>query len=168
MLIGYTLYVLNLFNFIGACFLDHNLKYLMKKIWWNNGENFSKSDANDKSTDPRSPMKPKHMTQEEYYERYIIIKLFKNNDRENLKCIQRKQTHSHSRLRCIFANWSPHCSSLILFILIFFRVTPTAYGSSQARGQIRAAAACLCHSHSNARSKSSLQPTSHLMATPDL
>ena len=30
-----------------------------------------------------------------------------------------------------------------------FRAAPTAYGGSQARGQIRATAAGLCHSHRN-------------------
>ena len=37
-----------------------------------------------------------------------------------------------------------------------------AYGSSQARGEIRAAAAGLHHSHSRAGSKLLLQPTLHL------
>ena len=41
-----------------------------------------------------------------------------------------------------------------------------AYGSSQARGQIRATAAVLRHTHSNTRSKWCLQPTPQLMATP--
>ena len=45
--------------------------------------------------------------------------------------------------------------------------TPAAYGSSQARGQIRAAAAGLHHSHSNTGSKLSLGPTARLTATPD-
>ena len=45
--------------------------------------------------------------------------------------------------------------------------TPVAYGSSQARGQIRAAAAGLHHSHSNTRSELRLQPTLPLMAKPD-
>ena len=40
--------------------------------------------------------------------------------------------------------------SLSLFL---FRNTPTAYGSSQARGRIGALAAGLYHSHSNTRSK---------------
>ena len=48
-----------------------------------------------------------------------------------------------------------------------FRATPVAYGSSQARGRIRAAAAGLRHSHSNARCKLRLQPTPQLTATPD-
>ena len=43
-----------------------------------------------------------------------------------------------------------------------------AYGSSQARGRIRAIAACLHHSHSNTRSELCLWPTPQLMATPDL
>ena len=40
---------------------------------------------------------------------------------------------------------------------VLFRATPTAYGGSQARGWIGAAAASLCHSHShsNGRSQSS-------------
>ena len=36
---------------------------------------------------------------------------------------------------------------------------PAVYGSSQARGQIRAAGAGLHHSHGNARSKPHLRPT---------
>ena len=39
---------------------------------------------------------------------------------------------------------------------ILFMATPVAYGSSQATGQIGAAAACLCHSHSNPRSEAHL------------
>ena len=51
----------------------------------------------------------------------------------------------------------------------FFRGSTTcvAYGSSQARDQIRAKAAGLHHSHSNAGSKPYLQTTSQLTATPD-
>ena len=50
--------------------------------------------------------------------------------------------------------------SFIFFSLAFllFRAAPAAYGSSQARGQIRDVAAGLCHSHSNAGSKLHLQP----------
>ena len=48
-----------------------------------------------------------------------------------------------------------------------FRAALTAYGGSQARGQIRVVAASLHHSHSNARSESHLWPTPQLMATPD-
>ena len=43
-----------------------------------------------------------------------------------------------------------------------------AYGGSQARGLIRAAAAGLSDSHSNTRSEPYLQPTSQLTAMPDL
>ena len=53
----------------------------------------------------------------------------------------------------------------ILFLFLFFRATPVAYGSSQARGQIGAAAAGLDHSHME--SELHLQPTRQCMATPD-
>ena len=42
---------------------------------------------------------------------------------------------------------------LFLFIIIIFMAAPAAYGSFQARGQIRASAAGLCHSHSNRNSE---------------
>ena len=40
---------------------------------------------------------------------------------------------------------------------------PAAYGNSQGRGQIGAAAVSLCHSHSNARSERHLWPTPQFM-----
>ena len=43
---------------------------------------------------------------------------------------------------------------------------PTAYGSSQAKGQIRATAASLHHSHSNTESKPCLWPMPQLRARP--
>ena len=51
--------------------------------------------------------------------------------------------------------------------ILLFRATHTAYGSSQARGQIGAAAAHLGHSHSNVGSELHRQPTPQFMATPD-
>ena len=51
-------------------------------------------------------------------------------------------------------------------LLFFFQSTPTAYGSSQARGPIRATAAGICHSH-KARSEPCLQPTPQPAAMPD-
>ena len=51
--------------------------------------------------------------------------------------------------------------------LCFFMATPAAYGSSQARGQIGAAAAGLRLSHSNPGSGLRLQATPQLMAMPD-
>ena len=42
---------------------------------------------------------------------------------------------------------------LFLIFLLFFTAETTAYESSQARGQIKAAAAGLCHRHSNMRSE---------------
>ena len=46
-----------------------------------------------------------------------------------------------------------------LLLLLLFRATPVAYGSSQARGWIRAAAVSYSHSHNNTASKLHLQPT---------
>ena len=51
--------------------------------------------------------------------------------------------------------------------LCLFSAAPVAYGSSQARGQIRAIAAGLHHSHGNVGSEPCLQPTPQLMAMPD-
>ena len=48
---------------------------------------------------------------------------------------------------------------------MLFRAAPEAYGISQARALIRAAAADLHHSHSNAGSEPRLRPTPQLAAT---
>ena len=60
-------------------------------------------------------------------------------------------------------------SQFKLFFCLFaiFWATPAAYGSSQARGQIRAVATGLRQSHSNAGSKPCLQPTPQLMVMLD-
>ena len=55
---------------------------------------------------------------------------------------------------------------IFFFFLGLFRATPTAYGSSQARGGVRAVAAALHHNHNTTRSKLNLQPTPQLTATP--
>ena len=47
------------------------------------------------------------------------------------------------------------------FFCPLFRAAPTAYGHSQARGQIGAIAASLCHNHGNARSKPVTYATAH-------
>jgi len=74
-----------------------------------------------------------------------------------------------------------HLDALSLFFSFFFFVfclfvvvvvaiswaAPSAYGGSQARGQIGAVATGLRQSHSNAGSEPSLQPTPQLTATPD-
>ena len=64
-------------------------------------------------------------------------------------------------------NWSINILFLFCFVL-FFRTVLTTYGSSQARGRIRAAAAGPPPSHSNSGSKPCLQPTPQLTAMPDL
>ena len=53
------------------------------------------------------------------------------------------------------------------FYFFLFRATPAAYGSSQARGRIGAAAAILGHSHHNTGSEPRLRPTPQLTATLD-
>ena len=53
------------------------------------------------------------------------------------------------------------------FLFCLFRATPVACGSSQARGQIGAAAAVLHHSHSNAGSELCLLPIPQLTAMQD-
>ena len=56
---------------------------------------------------------------------------------------------------------------IIVIIIMLLKATPTAYGSSQARGWIGATAASLRHSHSNAGSERHLWPTLQLIAMPD-
>ena len=59
-------------------------------------------------------------------------------------------------------------TGLFLFVCLFvclFRDTRVAYGGSQAKGQIGAAAAS--HSHSHATSKPCLRPTLQLTVTLD-
>ena len=66
--------------------------------------------------------------------------------------------------------WDNLENSFYFFLIIMFcllRVTPAAYGSSQARGPIGAVAASLCHSQGNLGSELSLRPTLQLMAVPD-
>ena len=79
----------------------------------------------------------------------------------------KRENHSHI---CVFPNiiTLKFLANFYFFYFLFclFRDTPTAYGGSQARGRIRAAAASLHHSHSNAGSEPHLQPTSQLMAMP--
>ena len=57
--------------------------------------------------------------------------------------------------------------SFFFFFFAFSRAASTAYGGSQARGPVRAAAASLCQSHSNTGSKLRLRPAPQLRATPD-
>ena len=61
----------------------------------------------------------------------------------------------------------PHFSKEHYYLCFLFKAAPVSYGSFQARGPIRAAAADLHHSHSNARSEPYLQSTLQLTETPD-
>ena len=71
--------------------------------------------------------------------------------------------HGHSYIIWLF--FLP--SFLFFFLSCLFRAEPVAYGSSQARGRIGAAAAGLHHNHSNSRPEPHLQPTPQLTAMPD-
>ena len=77
------------------------------------------------------------------------------------------------RLLCDYLLSAREKSSVTIFVIPFFfffllfLATLEAYGGVQGGGQIRDVAAGLCHSHSNAGSKLHLQPTPHLMVTPD-
>ena len=52
-------------------------------------------------------------------------------------------------------------------LFVFSRAAPAAYGGSQVRGLIGAAATGLRQSHSNVGSEPHLLPTAQLKATPD-
>ena len=63
------------------------------------------------------------------------------------------------RMQCMYLENKPFYFYLFLFfIFCLYRATLTAYGSSQAKGQIWAIAAGLRHSHSTTRSEPCLWP----------
>ena len=61
----------------------------------------------------------------------------------------------------------PFIYLFIFFVFCLFRAASVAYGSSQARSQVRAVANSICHSHRNVESEPCLWQTQQLMATPD-
>ena len=65
-------------------------------------------------------------------------------------------THNPHFIHWVTGTWCAfhYLSFFFLSFFFLFTATPMTYGSSWARGQIRASAAGLCHSHSNARSLS--------------
>ena len=69
----------------------------------------------------------------------------------------------------LYQSYKKICITQIIYIYIFwlFRATSVAYGSSQARGPVGAAAAGLHHSHSNTGSELCLQSIPRLMAMLD-
>ena len=72
--------------------------------------------------------------------------LFSCLERESFSCIKTLPIQfAHSLGICM-------CLSYFLFVC-FYTAVPAAYGHSQARGRIGAAAASIRHSHSNARSE---------------
>ena len=69
--------------------------------------------------------------------------------------------HSYKQQVRVSATLHVHEHLILLFFFFFFILfgaAPVAYGSSQARCQIWAAAASLCHSHGKAGSKMHLRP----------
>ena len=69
----------------------------------------------------------------------------------------------------VLARGYPVVPASFFFFFVFcpFKVIPSAYGGSQARGPIRAAAKGLRQSHSNAGSEPCLPPTTQLTETLD-
>ena len=63
--------------------------------------------------------------------------------------------------------WKDGLGISTFFFFFAVRAAPKAYGGSQARGPVGAAAASLHHSHSNTGSKPPLRPTPQLTATLD-
>ena len=85
-------------------------------------------------------------------------------------CLCLKELHplaalSSRQLFCTCVVLRLHLKIIIIFFL--FGAAPAAYGSSQARGWIRAAAARLHHSRSNVGSEPCLCSIPQLMATPN-
>ena len=65
------------------------------------------------------------------------------------------------------SNHPPYFYFILFYFFVFSRVSPVAYGGSQARGLIGAEAAGLRQSRSHTASQPSLRPTPQLMATLD-
>ena len=84
----------------------------------------------------------------------------------SLSALRGNQARGHFHLGRLASRTLIQWISLFFFFLLF-RATPTACGSSQARGQIRATVANLRHSHNNIGSKVCLQPIPQLTATLD-
>ena len=145
-----------------------NLKKSIPKNWNQNETN-----------GPRSVLSCSKITQKELSQRLCSTEM----EKHSLTVVQPK-----NRKIQIIRNYfqSSQCLILLLFFFFFclFRATPTAYGGSQARGQIGAAATGLRHSHSNAGSltdwaRPGIEPESPwmlvrfanrwaLMGTPDI
>ena len=68
----------------------------------------------------------------------------------------------------VFHFCCPLHKAAFFFFFCLFRAALVAYGSSQARGGIRATAAGLHHDHSNAGSELFLQPTQDPLTWSDL
>ena len=96
---------------------------------------------------------------------------------EKLKDNRKKKSSREKKSKLDFGLFSSNFSDVNIFLMagfiylfiyvLVFRAALIAYGGSQVRGQIRAAAASLHHSHSNTRSEQHLRPTPRLTAMLD-
>ena len=86
-----------------------------------------------------------------------------------VECVLKKNVHMVNYF-FLWTHWKYKITNRICVCVCvcvcLFRTAPAAYGSTQARGWIRAAATSPHHSHSNARSQPGLQPMLQLLATP--
>ena len=82
-----------------------------------------------------------------------------------IKFIAIKEKHQNSVW--VQLHWNKRMQFFCFCLFVCFRAAPVAYGVSQARSLIGAAAASLRHSHSNSGSEWCLQPTPQLTATLD-
>ena len=105
---------------------------------------------------------------------YILNKVTSIKNTIHVKSIFSSALRGYLNFRCkMFSFYLPYSWSItevflkLSLFFFFFRPAPEAYGSSQAKGWIRATAVHLHHSHSNARSKPGLWPTPQVMAMLD-
>ena len=80
--------------------------------------------------------------------------------------LQNKAVYPYNRKENEHSMLTVEPFSFFFFFFCLFTAVPVAYGGSQARGRIGAAAVSLCHGHSNVGSKPSLTPRLQLVAIP--
>ena len=85
----------------------------------------------------------------------------------NMPCLVLQNLGSPLEMILLLADIWQYLETSFFFFFLLFRAAPEAYGSSQARGRIGAAAAGLHHSHSNTRSEPHLWLTPQLTAMRD-
>ena len=139
--------------------LSRKFLNLMPESWFLKGKNdklnFLKTRNFCSMKDPVKRMKIQSIDQEKYLKAIALT--------EDLRLKDIKNSQNSKLRKCFFV----FCFCFCFCLFVFSRAAPMAYGGSQARGLIGAAAAGLHHSHSNRGSESHLRPTPQLVATPD-